>query len=222
MGTFLDRGGRASRRSARNTAASVAATTWLAAESSPGNGNAGSRRRGWLRRPHARCRYAAACRCAGSRPPVQPAPRRGDAEAEGRELDVATASRLTPASHASTGHCQPRRACGFRRVRGCEHFRWRPLQADGRAAAGLGDFSRVIAEVLGCYMMLGARIGDASSVPDNHSPRVQFDESVMADGISCARATGNACVGARQEQRSGTVGSGSATCAAICNLRLVR
>ncbi|HEY2041030.1 MAG TPA: M20 family metallopeptidase [Jatrophihabitans sp.] len=48
---------------------------------------------------------------------------------------------------------------------------------------GAEDFSRVIAEVPGCYLMLGARVGaDSESVPDNHSPRVLFDESVMPDG----------------------------------------
>jgi len=50
--------------------------------------------------------------------------------------------------------------------------------------AGAEDFSRVIAEVPGCYLMLGARVEVASvPVPDNHSPRVKFDESVMPDGV---------------------------------------
>jgi amidohydrolase len=47
---------------------------------------------------------------------------------------------------------------------------------------GAEDFSRVIAEVPGSYLMLGARISDEASVPDNHSPRVQFNESVLPDG----------------------------------------
>lgn len=48
---------------------------------------------------------------------------------------------------------------------------------------GAEDFSRVISEVPGCYLMLGAR-GEpgAGDVPDNHSPRVQFAESVLPDG----------------------------------------
>lgn len=51
--------------------------------------------------------------------------------------------------------------------------------------AGSEDFSRVIAEVPGCYLMLGARMGaDSGPVPDNHSPRVMFDESVMPDGVA--------------------------------------
>jgi hippurate hydrolase len=50
--------------------------------------------------------------------------------------------------------------------------------------AGAEDFSRVIAEVPGSYLMLGARMGAGSGpVPDNHSPRVMFDESVIADGV---------------------------------------
>jgi hippurate hydrolase len=48
---------------------------------------------------------------------------------------------------------------------------------------GSEDFSRVIAEVPGCYLMLGARVGDAGkTVPDNHSAHVLFDESVLPDG----------------------------------------
>jgi hippurate hydrolase len=49
--------------------------------------------------------------------------------------------------------------------------------------AGAEDFSRVIAEVPGCYLMLGARVEDAGdTVPDNHSAYVRFDESVLPDG----------------------------------------
>ncbi|HEY1706589.1 MAG TPA: M20 family metallopeptidase [Trebonia sp.] len=48
---------------------------------------------------------------------------------------------------------------------------------------GSEDFSRVIAEVPGCYLMLGARVAaDGEAVPDNHSTHVQFDESVLPDG----------------------------------------
>lgn len=48
---------------------------------------------------------------------------------------------------------------------------------------GSEDFSRVIAEVPGCYLMLGARVAaDGAPVPDNHSAHVQFDESVLPDG----------------------------------------
>jgi hippurate hydrolase len=49
--------------------------------------------------------------------------------------------------------------------------------------SGAEDFSRVIEEVPGCYLMLGARVeDDARVVADNHSPRVRFDESVIPDG----------------------------------------
>ncbi len=52
-----------------------------------------------------------------------------------------------------------------------------------KAQPGSEDFSRVIAAVPGSYLMLGARVGDADGrVPDNHSPRVRFDESVLPDG----------------------------------------
>jgi hippurate hydrolase len=49
--------------------------------------------------------------------------------------------------------------------------------------AGAEDFSRVIAEVPGCYLMLGARVAPPGApVADNHSPRVEFDEAVLPDG----------------------------------------
>ena len=48
---------------------------------------------------------------------------------------------------------------------------------------GAEDFSRVIAEVPGCYLFLGARVGEAGqAVPDIHSANVLFDESVLPDG----------------------------------------
>jgi hippurate hydrolase len=48
---------------------------------------------------------------------------------------------------------------------------------------GAEDFSRVIAEVPGSYLMLGAGAAtDAGPTADNHSPRVLFDESVIPDG----------------------------------------
>jgi amidohydrolase len=49
---------------------------------------------------------------------------------------------------------------------------------------GSEDFSRVIAAVPGSYLMVGARATeDDGPVPDNHSPRVRFDESVLPDGV---------------------------------------
>jgi hypothetical protein len=49
--------------------------------------------------------------------------------------------------------------------------------------AGSEDFSRVIAEVPGSYLFLGARpAGDTEPVADNPSPRARFDEAVLADG----------------------------------------
>ena len=60
---------------------------------------------------------------------------------------------------------------------------------DGRYAAmpdpeaGSEDFSRVLAEVPGCYLFLGSWPGDDhETAPDNHSPLASFDDSVLADG----------------------------------------
>jgi amidohydrolase len=49
--------------------------------------------------------------------------------------------------------------------------------------AGAEDFSRVLEEVPGCYLFLGACQHDGyESAADNHSPYAQFDDSVLADG----------------------------------------
>ncbi len=49
--------------------------------------------------------------------------------------------------------------------------------------AGSEDFSRVLAEVPGAYLFLGASPGeDHETAPNNHSPRAQFTDSVLADG----------------------------------------
>jgi amidohydrolase len=48
---------------------------------------------------------------------------------------------------------------------------------------GAEDFSRVLAEVPGCYLMLGAApTADYRSAPSNHSPRATFSDAVLADG----------------------------------------
>jgi hippurate hydrolase len=44
------------------------------------------------------------------------------------------------------------------------------------------DFSRVLDEVPGCYMFLGAHPGDDWHGPTNHSPRAEFDDEVLAEG----------------------------------------
>ena len=45
------------------------------------------------------------------------------------------------------------------------------------------DFSYMLAEVPGCYLMLGASVAPPGTpVADNHSPRVEFDEAVLPDG----------------------------------------
>ncbi|MET7426364.1 M20 family metallopeptidase [Dactylosporangium sp. NPDC005555] len=48
---------------------------------------------------------------------------------------------------------------------------------------GSEDFSRVLERVPGAYLFLGAAGGDDHTVmPDNHSPRAVFDDSVLHDG----------------------------------------
>ena len=49
--------------------------------------------------------------------------------------------------------------------------------------AGAEDFSRVLAAVPGCYLMLGAHPGDDLQAPNNHSPRAVFADEVMPDGV---------------------------------------
>ncbi|MFI7608260.1 M20 family metallopeptidase [Micromonospora sp. NPDC049366] len=45
------------------------------------------------------------------------------------------------------------------------------------------DFSRVLDEVPGCYLILGASAADdPTTAPINHSPRAVFDDAVLADG----------------------------------------
>jgi amidohydrolase len=49
--------------------------------------------------------------------------------------------------------------------------------------AGAEDFSRVLEEVPGCYLFLGACVGDDfEAARDNHSPYAAFDDAVMTDG----------------------------------------
>jgi hippurate hydrolase len=48
---------------------------------------------------------------------------------------------------------------------------------------GAEDFSRILAEVPGCYLMLGAApTSDYSGAPGNHSPRAIFSDEVLANG----------------------------------------
>jgi amidohydrolase len=49
--------------------------------------------------------------------------------------------------------------------------------------AGAEDFSRVLEEVPGCYLMLGAHPGEDTATPNNHSPRAVFMDEVMPDGV---------------------------------------
>jgi hippurate hydrolase len=50
---------------------------------------------------------------------------------------------------------------------------------------GSEDFSRVLNEVPGAFVFLGAcRTGDPASAAPNHSPRAAFDDSVLCDGAA--------------------------------------
>lgn len=48
---------------------------------------------------------------------------------------------------------------------------------------GAEDFSRVLAEVPGCYLHVGAHPGDDPNIAGNHSPRAQFVDEIMPDGV---------------------------------------
>ncbi|MFT4166458.1 MAG: M20 family metallopeptidase [Microlunatus sp.] len=49
---------------------------------------------------------------------------------------------------------------------------------------GSEDFSRVLAEVPGCYLFVGACPTDPVTAPGNHAPGARFDDAVLGD---CAR-----------------------------------
>jgi amidohydrolase len=80
-------------------------------------------------------------------------------------------------------------------VNNAEHARWAAEVAtevfgeDGyqpmeSPLTGAEDFSRVLAEVPGCYLFLGACTGDDwQGAPSNHSPRASFDDSVLPQGV---------------------------------------
>jgi amidohydrolase len=58
--------------------------------------------------------------------------------------------------------------------------RFRPMATPD---AGAEDFSRVLEEVPGCYLFLGAcPHDDHDGAQDNHSPSALFDDSVLGDG----------------------------------------
>ena len=81
------------------------------------------------------------------------------------------------------GHHRPRGAAAFVETMVAETFGPDRFTTMTSPRPGSEDFSRVIAEVPGCYLMLGARVAaDGTPVPDNHSAHVQFDESVLPDG----------------------------------------
>lgn len=61
-----------------------------------------------------------------------------------------------------------------------EVFEGNRYQAMQFPQAGAEDFSRVLAAVPGCYLMLGANAeGDYTKAENNHSPRARFDDAVL-------------------------------------------
>ncbi|MFC6706830.1 M20 metallopeptidase family protein [Flexivirga alba] len=51
-------------------------------------------------------------------------------------------------------------------------------------SAGAEDFSRVLTQVPGCYLFLGAHTGEtAEGQANNHSPRATFSDDVIPDGV---------------------------------------
>jgi hippurate hydrolase len=57
---------------------------------------------------------------------------------------------------------------------------YEPMQSP---LTGAEDFSRVLAQVPGCYLFLGAcTTDDWKKAPSNHSPRASFDDSVLTRG----------------------------------------
>jgi hippurate hydrolase len=58
--------------------------------------------------------------------------------------------------------------------------RYEPMPAPN---AGAEDFSRVLEAVPGCYLMLGAHPGESPDTPNNHSPRAEFVDDVMPEGV---------------------------------------
>jgi len=89
--------------------------------------------------------------------------------------------------------------------------RYQPMQNPN---PGAEDFSRVLAAVPGCYLMLGAHPGDdVQGAPNNHSPRAVFVDEVMPDGVLL-----HAQLAVRALQRDATVPaatSGGTPCVAI-------
>ncbi|MDX6233919.1 MAG: hypothetical protein QOH68_2996 [Nocardioidaceae bacterium] len=117
---------------------------------------------------------------------------RGVAAAYGLDLDV-TFQRQYPATINHPQHA------AFVEDVATETFGSDRFRTMAAPQTGAEDFSRVIQEVPGCYLMLGARVdGDGQAVPDNHSPRVRFDESVIPDGVLLHAQLAVRATGARQ------------------------
>ncbi len=98
------------------------------------------------------------------------------AEAHGLEADVEYFEEypltVNDAGHAAFVSEVAREVLGDRR--------YEPM---ANPSAGAEDFSRVLQAVPGCYTFLGAHPGERPDGPNNHSPRAQFVDDVMPDGV---------------------------------------
>lgn len=78
--------------------------------------------------------------------------------------------------------------------------------------AGSEDFSRVISEVPGAMLFLGAMVdaGDPATTPGNHSPRAAFDDQVLPDGVALFAALAARRLSASRMSTITTAAAGSA------------
>jgi hippurate hydrolase len=89
-------------------------------------------------------------------------------------------------------------------VLGAERFQPMPFPVGSSE-----DFSRVLDEVSGCYLVLGASAAaDPAQAPGNHSPRAVFDDAVLSDG-----ALVHAELAIRALRRDAAVGAATAVAA---------
>jgi hippurate hydrolase len=101
----------------------------------------------------------------------------GIAQAHGLEvdavLDIAYPVTINTADQVDLAHLSVDEAIG--------PDRWISLPDP---LSGSEDFSRVLDQVPGAIVFLGACLGDPEKAAFNHSPQAAFDDSVMADGVT--------------------------------------
>ncbi|MBU3063585.1 amidohydrolase [Nocardia sp. NEAU-G5] len=104
---------------------------------------------------------------------------RGLAEAHGLAVDIDYAE-LYPVTVNDDRETEFA-AAAVAELHGAERLAWQP-----QPGAGSEDFSRVLGEVPGAMLMLGAVAdgADPERAPANHSPLAEFNETVLADGAA--------------------------------------